>query len=66
MANIIDAVRSAFENKDQLNEVEIFTIIQKSPILREKVSKEELQDVLNHYRNLQVIYMDEARNVIFL
>jgi len=31
-----------------------------------KVEKDELMDVFNHYKKLQVVYIDPDENIVFL
>jgi hypothetical protein len=65
MSQIISAVRDVMSDISQMNINEILKKIQKGAY-QMKLSKEELQDVLSHYKKLQVVYIDQDENVIFL
>jgi hypothetical protein len=45
---------------------EILKLMTKNHFSSLKLKKDELMDVLEHYKKLQVIYVDEEENVIFL
>ena len=40
--------------------------IQKSAFSSVRVDKEELVEVLNYYKKLQIVYVDQDENVVFL
>lgn len=65
LAKIIENVRNVMEDtaSEQMNEQEIFKLLNK---MHHKVDLDQLRDALNHYRNLNVVFMDENRNVIFV
>lgn len=66
MSELIAAVREVMGNATQMNVSTILRNIQKSNTSSVKTNKEELLEALNHYKNLQIIYLDEDENVVFL
>lgn len=53
------------ENTEQMNCGDIMKKLAKGP-QQLKVKKEELMDVINHYKKLNVLFMDADENVFFL
>lgn len=49
-----------------MNISDIIKKIQKSHLSAVKVNKEEMLEVLNHYKKLQIVYLDQDENVVFL
>lgn len=68
MSQIIKTVRDVMEQakKQSMNVNEIVKNIQKSNFSSVRVDKEELMDVLNHYKKLQIVYVDQDENLVFL
>lgn len=71
MAKIIEEVRGIMQSQgtSQLNINEILKRMSKDSLIggkSDKVKKDELMDVLQYYKKLQVIYMDDKENVVFL
>jgi len=68
MSQIINLVRETMNGAGtaQMNMNDILKRIQKNNFSSIKLKKEELQDVLEHYKKLQVIYVDQDDNVMFL
>lgn len=68
MSEIIRAVREIMNITKQtsMNVNDILRKIGKSHLSIVKVNKEELMEVLNHYKKLQIVYVDEDENVVFL
>lgn len=67
MSQIINAVREIMnEHKaPSMNVNEIMKKIVKGAY-QMKIRKEDLSDVLDHYKKLNVIYVDPEENIIFL
>ena len=67
MSEIIRGVREVmqYNNQSSMNVNEIIKKIQKSH-LAIRVTKDEMLEVLNHYKKLQIIYLDQDENVVFL
>lgn len=67
MSSIINAVREVMNSSDasSLNVGDILKRLSKGPSAL-KLKKEELLDVLDYYKKLQVIYVDQDENVVFL
>ena len=53
-------------NTQQMNVNEILKRMTKNTFSSLKLKKAELVDVLEHYKKLQVIYVDQDENIIFL
>jgi DNA replication licensing factor MCM7 len=68
MSKIISAVREIVEKEkdQQFSAAEILKRLIKDGLGMKGLKKEELMDVLNYYKRLQVIYMDEHETVVFL
>ena len=68
MSTIINAVRETMSTAatQSMNVSEILKKMQKSNFSSLKLKKEELIDVLEYYKKLQVIYVDQDENVVFL
>lgn len=68
MSSIINAVREVMQlaSTQSMNVSEILKRMSKSHLSTLKLRKDELLDVLEHYKKLQVIYVDQDENVIFL
>lgn len=57
------------QNERQMNQYEIIKQLQKQNPTRYNnhgFSKENVLDALNHYKKLQVVYIDTENNVLFL
>lgn len=67
MSMIINAVRELITTTEsqQLHIADILKKLQKGP-LQIKLKREELTDCLDHYKKLNVVYVDADENVIFL
>lgn len=65
MSQIINAVREIMKKEQGMNINEIMKKISKGVHLM-RLKKEELTDVLEYYKKLQVIYVDPDENVFFL
>lgn len=50
----------------QMNVADILKRMAKNTFSSLKLKKDELMDVLEHYKKLQVIYLDSDENVVFL
>ena len=68
MSDIIKAVREVMnaQGTQSMNVGEIIRKIQKSHLSAVRVEKDELMEVLNYYKKLQVVFLDSEENVIFL
>jgi len=53
-------------NAQSMNLNEIVRRIQKNSFSSVRVDKEELLEVLNYYKKLQIVYVDQDENVVFL
>ena len=65
MSQIISAVREVMHDQQSMNISEILKKISKGAY-QLRMKKEDLIDVLEHYKKLQVVYVDPDENVIFL
>ena len=67
MSQIINAVREIMsDNKVQsMNVNEVMKKIVKGAY-QMKLRKEDLMDVLEHYKRLQIVFVDPDENIIFL
>lgn len=65
---MISAVRETMQqaNAQSMNATEIVKKITKGVQAGLKINKEELMEVLDYYKKLQVIYVDGDENVIFI
>lgn len=68
MSQVIQAVRDIMMNSGEssLKANEIQKKLEKSYHSSMKITEEELMDVLTFYKNLDVIYFDQDKNVVFL
>jgi hypothetical protein len=68
MTSVINAIRDVMQNagSPQMNLNELFKKVTKGPASVLKIQKEEITDVLDYYKKLQVVYVDSDENVIFL
>jgi 2',3'-cyclic-nucleotide 2'-phosphodiesterase (5'-nucleotidase family) len=68
MSEIMKAVRETmtFAQAPQMNAAEILKRIENSHNSSLKLTKDNLMDALNYYKNLSVIYLDENETVFFL
>lgn len=51
---------------EEMNVSEIIKRVQKTVHSQLKLKKDELMEVLDYYKKLQVVYVDPEENVIFL
>lgn len=65
MSQIIGNVREIMQSIQTMNINEIMKKLLKGAYSM-KINKEELMDVLDYYKKLQVIYVDQDENVVFL
>ena len=65
MSQTINAIRDVMQSEQSMNVSEIMKKLAKAAY-QMKVTKEELKDVLAYYQKLQVIFVDNDENVIFL
>ena len=67
MSEIIRAVREVLtmEKQQMMNSNEILKKLQKG-VYAHKINKQELKGVLDYYKKLQVVYVDNEENVLFL
>lgn len=68
MSQVINAIREVMSvaNTQQMNINELLKKIQKGPTSTLKIQREDLTDVLDYYKKMQVVYVDTDENVIFL
>ena len=67
MTHVITLIRDVMhdQKKTQMPISEILKQINKGPTIQ-KLKKEDIEDVLEYYKKLQVIFMDQDDNVVFL
>lgn len=67
MTSIINDVRELMthDKTEQMNLNDMLKKLAKGP-KQYKMKKEELIDVINHYKKLNVVFMDADENVFFL
>ena len=65
---IIKAVRDVMktEKANMMNIGDILKKVQKGIYSTLNLDREKLTQVLDHYKNLQVVYIDNDQNVLFL
>lgn len=56
----------SMNNMPQMNANEIMQKMKKTQYSTMKITKEELMEALQHYRNLSIIYLDQDENVAIL
>ena len=68
MTSIIQAVRDIVINSGEpsMKSKDILKKMEKSYHQSMKITEEELEQVLNYYKKLDVIYFDGDHNVVFL
>ena len=70
MSQVIDAVRNVMKDGETLVQMKVGDIlraISKNRMLSVgQVEREELMQVLLFYKNIDIIYIDEDENVIFI
>lgn len=66
MSEVIRAVRETLAGSSSMNVNDILKKLSKSHLQSMKLSKEDLMDVLNYYKSLDVVYLDQDENVVFL
>ena len=67
MSSVINAVRNLLQMSkvSSMSIGDIYKKLQKMPDTM-KMKKEDLTDVLEYYKKLQVVYVDQDENVVFL
>ncbi len=65
---VIQAVREVMNaaGSNNMNAAEVFKKVTKGPHSVLKLKKDELMEVLEHYKQLQIVYVDPEENIIFL